>query len=290
MQKKLNKVAIDTNLFLRRFITNQNKSPLLKPMNYGLFSGGKKIRSKILIDVGKIFKVDYKKLIIIGSAVECIHSYSLIHDDLPCMDNDKTRRGKPSTHVKFGESTAVLAGNSLLTLAYEILGNKILKTDYETKVDLINKISECSGHLGIAGGQYLDLNYEHKKVSKKKITEMEIKKTGKLFSFCCVAPLLIKKRSNKEKNFFETIGSEIGLLFQIADDLIDYSGQSSVAGKKTKKDEKQGKATLISLLGYRNAIKYSHKLILKLNKKIKKYGKKSDDLIDTLDYILNRNK
>tara|TARA_B100000900_G_scaffold360257_1_gene332247 strand:- start:71 stop:943 length:873 start_codon:yes stop_codon:yes gene_type:complete len=290
MQKKLNKVAIDTNLFLRRFITNQNKSPLLKPMNYGLFSGGKKIRSKILIDVGKIFKVDYKKLIIIGSAVECIHSYSLIHDDLPCMDNDKTRRGKPSTHVKFGESTAVLAGNSLLTLAYEILGNKILKTDYETKVDLINKISECSGHLGIAGGQYLDLNYEHKKVSKKKITEMEIKKTGKLFSFCCVAPLLIQKRTNKEKKFFETIGSEIGLLFQIADDLIDYSGQSSVAGKKTKKDEKQGKATLISLLGYRNAIKYSHKLILKLNKKIKKYGKKSDDLIDTLDYILNRNK
>ena len=259
-------------------------------MNYGLFSGGKKIRSKILIDVGKIFKVDYKKLIIIGSAVECIHSYSLIHDDLPCMDNDKTRRGKPSTHVKFGESTAVLAGNSLLTLAYEILGNKILKTDYETKVDLINKISECSGHLGIAGGQYLDLNYEHKKVSKKKITEMEIKKTGKLFSFCCVAPLLIQKRTNKEKKFFETIGSEIGLLFQIADDLIDYSGQSSVAGKKTKKDEKQGKATLISLLGYRNAIKYSHKLILKLNKKIKKYGKKSDDLIDTLDYILNRNK
>ena len=290
MQKKLNKVAIDTNLFLRRFITNQNKSPLLKPMNYGLFSGGKKIRSKILIDVGKIFKVDYKKLIIIGSAVECIHSYSLIHDDLPCMDNDKTRRGKPSTHVKFGESTAVLAGNSLLTLAYEILGNKILKTDYETKVDLINKISECSGHLGIAGGQYLDLNYEHKKVSKKKITEMEIKKTGKLFSFCCVAPLLIQKRTNKEKKFFETIGSEIGLLFQIADDLIDYSGQSSVAGKKTKKDEKQGKATLISLLGYRNAIKYSRKLILKLNKKIKKYGKKSDDLIDTLDYILNRNK
>jgi farnesyl diphosphate synthase len=290
MQKKLNKVAIDTNLFLRRFITNQNKSPLLKPMNYGLFSGGKKIRSKILIDVGKIFKVDYKKLIIIGSAVECIHSYSLIHDDLPCMDNDKTRRGKPSTHVKFGESTAVLAGNSLLTLAYEILGNKILKTDYETKVDLINKISECSGHLGIAGGQYLDLNYEHKKVSKKKITEMEIKKTGKLFSFCCVAPLLIQKRTNKEKKFFETIGSEIGLLFQIADDLIDYSGQSSVVGKKTKKDEKKGKATLISLLGYRNAIKYSHKLILKLNKKIKKYGKKSDDLIDTLDYILNRNK
>ena len=290
MQKKLDKVANDTNLFLQRFIKNQKKSPLLKPMNYGLFSGGKKIRSKILIDVGKIFKVDYKKLIIIGSAVECIHSYSLIHDDLPCMDNDKTRRGKPSTHVQFGESTAVLAGNSLLTLSYEILGNKILKLDNETKINLINKISECSGHLGIAGGQYLDLNYEHKKVSKKKIMEMEIKKTGKLFSFCCVAPLLIKNRNDKEKKFFEKIGSEIGLLFQIADDLIDYSGQSSVAGKRTKKDEKQGKATLISLLGHRNAVKYSQSLISKLNKKLENYGSKSNDLINTLDYIIKRKK
>ena len=290
MQKKLDKVANDTNLFLKRFIKNQKKSPLLKPMNYGLFSGGKKIRSKILIDVGKIFKVDYKKLIIIGSAVECIHSYSLIHDDLPCMDNDKTRRGKPSTHVQFGESTAVLAGNSLLTLSYEILGNKILKLDNETKINLINKISECSGHLGIAGGQYLDLNYEHKKVSKKKIMEMEIKKTGKLFSFCCVAPLLIKNRNDKEKKFFEKIGSEIGLLFQIADDLIDYSGQSSVAGKRTKKDEKQGKATLISLLGHRNAVKYSQRLISKLNKKLENYGSKSNDLINTLDYIIKRKK
>ena len=259
-------------------------------MNYGLFSGGKKIRSKILVDVGKIFNIDYKKLIIIGAAVECIHSYSLIHDDLPCMDNDKLRRGKPSTHIKFGESTAVLAGNSLLTMAYEILANKLLKTNDKIKIDLIKKISECSGHLGIAGGQYLDLSYEHKKISEKKIKEMEIKKTGKLFSFCCIAPLIIKSKSKKEIKFFENIGSEIGLLFQIADDLIDYDGKSSIAGKKTKKDQKQGKATLISLLGYRNAIKYSENLIKKLNKKIKKYGSKSKDLINTLNYIFNRNK
>ena len=290
MQTELNKIASDTNLFLKKFIKSQNKSPLLHPMNYGLFSGGKKIRSKILVDVGKIFNVDYKKLIIVGAAVECIHSYSLIHDDLPCMDNDMTRRGKPSTHVKFGESTAVLAGNSLLILAYEILASEFFKINIQTKINLIKNISKCSGHLGIAGGQYLDLNYEHKKVSKKKITEMEIKKTGKLFSFCCVAPLLIKNKKNKEIKYFEKIGSEIGLLFQIADDLIDYVGQSSIAGKKTKKDQKQGKATLISLLGHKNAIKYSDNLIKKINKKINKYGSKSNDLNKTLDYILNRNK
>jgi len=199
MQKELNKIAKDTNIFLNKFIKKQKKSELIVPMKYGLFSGGKKIRSKILFDIGLLFNLNYKSLIIIGSAVECIHAYSLIHDDLPCMDNDSIRRGKPSTHIKFGESTAVLAGNSLLTMAFEILSHKDLNVSEKIKINLINKISESSGHLGIAGGQYLDLNYEHKKVSKKKIIEMEIKKTGKLFSFCCVAPLILKKK-NKTRN------------------------------------------------------------------------------------------
>ena len=290
MQKKLNKIAKDTNLFLKRFIKYQKKTDLITPMQYGLFSGGKKIRSKILSDVGSLFKLDYKSLIIIGSAVECIHAYSLIHDDLPCMDNDSIRRGKPSTHVKFGESTAVLAGNSLLILAFEILSHKDLNLSERTKINLINKISESSGHLGVAGGQYLDLSYEHKKISKRKIIEMEIKKTGKLFSFCCAVPLIIKNKSINEIKKFENIGADIGLLFQVADDLIDYKGSLLAAGKKTGKDKKKGKATLISLLGYKNTIKYANNLILKINNKLKKYGTKSKDLSETLDYILNRKK
>ena len=249
MQAKLNKIVKDTNLFLKNFIKKQNKSELIVPMKYGLFSGGKKIRSKILIDIGSLFKINYKSLIIIGSAVECIHAYSLIHDDLPCMDNDTIRRGKPTTHVKFGESTAVLAGNSLLTMAFEILSHKNLNVSDKIKINLINKISESSGHLGIAGGQYLDLSFERKKVSKKRIVEMEIKKTGKLFSFCCVAPLILKNKSKKEIKKFENIGADIGLLFQVADDLIDSKGSLLIAGKKTGKDKKKGKATLISLLG-----------------------------------------
>ena len=290
MKKKLNKIAKDTNFFLKSFIKRQKKSELIIPMKYGLFSGGKKIRSKILIDVGSLFKINYRSLIIIGSAVECIHAYSLIHDDLPCMDNDPIRRGKPSTHIKFGESTAVLAGNSLLTMAYEILSHKDLNISEKTKVDLINKISESSGHLGIAGGQYLDLSFEHKKISKKRIVEMEIKKTGKLFSFCCVAPLIIKKRNKKEIKKFENIGADIGLLFQVADDLIDDKGNLLDAGKKTGKDKKKGKATLISLLGHKNTIKYANKLIIKINNKLKKYSSKSKNLSETLEYILNRNK
>ena len=290
MQKKLNKIAKDTNSFLKSFIKKQKKSELITPMQYGLFSGGKKIRSKILVDIGHMFKLNYKSLIIIGSAIECIHAYSLIHDDLPCMDNDTIRRGKPSAHVKFGESTAVLAGNSLLTMAFEILSHKDLNISEKIKIDLINKISKSSGHLGVAGGQYLDLSYEHKKISKKKIIEMEIKKTGKLFSFCCAVPLILKKKNKKEIQKFENIGADIGLLFQVADDLIDYKGNIKIAVKKTGKDKKKGKATLISLLGYKNTIKYANNLILKINSKLKKYGAKSNNLSATLEYILNRNK
>tara|TARA_B110000285_G_C15108621_1_gene609614 strand:- start:1007 stop:1879 length:873 start_codon:yes stop_codon:yes gene_type:complete len=290
MKNKLIKTIKDTNLFLKNFIKKQKKTELIQPMTYGLFSGGKKIRSKVLLDIGSLFKIDYKTLIIISAAVECIHAYSLIHDDLPCMDNDKLRRGKPSTHIKFGESTAVLAGNSLLTMAFEILSNSNLKINNKTKVVLIKELSKCSGHLGIAGGQFLDLSFEKKKISKKRIIDMEIKKTGKLFSFCCMAPLIIRNKNIKDIKFFEKVGSNIGLLFQVADDLIDFKGSSKIAGKKTKKDEKQGKATLISLLGYKNAIKYSYKIKSKIIKDLKKYKLNLGNIEETLNYILTRNK
>ena len=289
MKKKLNKVAKDTNLFLKKFILNQKKTDLLNPIKYGLLPGGKKIRSKLIVDVGKIFNIEYKKLIQIGAAVECIHAYSLIHDDLPCMDNDRLRRGKLSTHAKFGESTAILAGNSLLTIAFEILSQPSLKIDYKSKINLISLLSKSAGHTGIAGGQYSDLKYEKKRKSFKKIVDMQINKTGKLFSFCCMAPVLLSKK-NKYLKLFNSIGSKIGLLFQIADDLIDYSGSTKKAGKKTRKDSKKGKATLIGLLGYKNTVKYGDRLKLEILNKIKKFGNKNKDLSDTINYILIRTK
>ncbi len=290
MKKNLNKIARDTNFYLKNFINKQDNSKLIPAMKYGLFPGGKKIRSKILLDIGSLLSIDYKKLIIIGAAVECIHAYSLIHDDLPCMDDDKIRRGKPSTHIKFGESTAVLAGNSLQTMACEILASPSLKIKEKTKINLIKNLSKSSGHLGIAGGQYLDLSYEKKKIPKNKIIEMEKKKTGKLFSFCCAAPAIIKNKSNREIKFFENIGLNIGLLFQIADDLIDFKGDPKKAGKKTGKDQKKGKATLIRLLGYKNSIKYCDKIIADINRNLKKYGSNSKNIKETLNYILNRDK
>ena len=289
MQIELNKIAKDTNLFLLKFLSKQGKTDLIKPMRYSLLPGGKKIRSKLTVDIGKIFNIKYKHLIRLGAAVECIHAYSLVHDDLPCMDNDTLRRGKLSTHKKFGESTAILAGNSLLTIAFEILSDKNFRINESSKIKLIKLIAECSGHSGIAGGQYSDLSFERKKIPLKKIINMQTKKTGKLFSFCCMAPLIIiKKNINLKK--FEKIGSDIGLLFQIADDLIDFSGSTEKAGKKTKKDLKKGKATLIKLIGKKNAIKYGNKLKLSIFNRINIFGQKSNNLKDTINYILERNR
>ncbi len=290
MKNKLIKVARETNLYLKDYIIKQKKSNLIGPIKYGLFSGGKKIRSKILVDIGKIFKVNYKTLIKIGAAIECVHAYSLIHDDLPCMDNDVLRRGKPCTHIKYGESTAVLAGNSLLTMAFEILTGKNLKVSEKIKIELIKNLSECTGHTGVAGGQYLDLYYEKKKVSVKKVVDMQIKKTGKLFSFCCMAPLVIKNKDTNVINFFNKIGSDIGLLFQITDDLIDFKGNTNYVGKRTKKDKKRGKATIVDLLGYKKTIKYCDKLKFNLFKKLNKYGSRSKDIQETVEYISTRNK
>ena len=289
MQKKLNKIVNKTNAYLYRYFSKQKKTELLKPMLYGLLPGGKKIRSKILFDVGSIFKLDNRKILQVAAAVECIHAYSLIHDDLPCMDNDSLRRGKLTTHKKFGESTAILAGNSLLTIAFQILSHKGLNLSEKKKIKLINLLSESSGHSGIAGGQFLDLSYEKVKKNKKQIIDMQIKKTGRLFSFCCIAPVIMSGKT-KYMRKFSKIGNEIGLLFQIADDLIDLRGKTTKAGKKTKKDFKMGKATLISLLGTNNTIKYADNLKLKIFKSLKIFGKKSDDFKETINYILSRSK
>ena len=163
MKKILNKNAKKTDIFLKKYLEKQTFSDLVLPMKYGSLSGGKKIRSSVVLGAGKLFNIDAAKLLNVCAAVECIHSYSLIHDDLPCMDDDKIRRGKPAAHIKFGESTAILAGNSLLTLAFEMITDQNYKIENKSKIELVRSLAYCSGHAGIAGGQYLDLNFEKKK-------------------------------------------------------------------------------------------------------------------------------
>ena len=275
--------------FLKNFLKNQKKTELLKAMTYGSLSGGKKIRSSIIISTGKLFKIKISKLLRICAAIECIHSYSLIHDDLPCMDDDKTRRGKPSTHIKFGEATAVLAGNSLLTLAFEIISDKKYLINSNLKNELIKALAECSGHTGVAGGQELDLKFENKKKTFSQIINMQKKKTGKLFNFCCFSVGVIAKRNLKEKKALGSLGEDIGLLFQLADDFLDVSGSAKETGKSIKKDKKKGKSTLISLIGYKKAYTFAIKLKKKILKRLLKYGNKSKDLANTVEFILGRN-
>ena len=287
--QELDKIAKDTNLFLEKVLSNKNKKSYLnQPMKYGVFSGGKRFRSAIIVNTGKIFNIDYKKLIIIGAAVECIHSYSLIHDDLPSMDNDDLRRGKLATHKKFNEFTAILAGNSLLTLAFEILSKEDLKFSSKIQNELIKTLAIYSGSLGLAGGQYADLTYEKNKISKEKIIDIQINKTGKLFAFCCESAAIIKGFNHQPRNILKKIGLDIGLLFQITDDLIDYKGDAKIVGKPTRRDESKGKPTLVSLIGYKSTLTYLNNLKKRTNIKIKKYGIKSKDLLQSVEFILNR--
>ena len=286
---KLNTIASNTNSYLKSFFLKQkSNSYLLQPMKYGVFSGGKRFRSTIVVNTGRIFNIDYKKLIIIGSAIECIHSYSLIHDDLPSMDNDELRRGKLTVHKKFNEFTAILAGNSLLTLAFEILSGNNLQLSQNYKNELIKTLSMCAGHSGLAGGQYSDLTFENKSILKKNIINMQKKKTGELFGFCCESVAIIKGVNSIKRKKLKEIGINIGLLFQIVDDLIDYKGDSMIVGKPTRSDEKKGKATLVNLLGYEETINFAKNLKKKINQQIKKYGTKANDLLDSVEFILKR--
>jgi farnesyl diphosphate synthase len=289
IKKKLSKNAKKIDKFLIRYLKNQKHSLLINPMKYGVISGGKKIRSTIIFDAGKIFNISEKKLINICAAVECIHSYSLIHDDLPCMDNDSIRRGKPATHIKYGEASAVLAGSSLLTLAFEIITDKKYSLNSKLKNEIVSSLAGCSGHTGIAGGQELDLKYENKNKKLTQIIDMQKKKTGKLFNFCLYAVGVVANKSSKEKIFLSNLGEEIGLLFQLADDFLDIMGSKKLAGKLVKKDIKKGKSTLLNLLGDKKAYKYAYKLKKKILRKLKKHGKKAQDLINTIEFILGRN-
>ena len=288
MLKNIKQNAKIVDIFIKKYFNTQKYSELVPVMKYGTLFGGKKIRSTIIFNTSKIFNIRSNQIINLCAAVECIHSYSLIHDALPCMDNDTLRRGKPSTHIKFGESTAILAGNSLLTLAFEIIADKKFNVDKTVKLNLIKKLSECAGHVGIAGGQFLDLNYEKKKIDFKKIINMQRKKTGKLFEFCCLAPAIIAKKNIKTQKEMSMVGAELGLLFQIADDLLDIKGNKKNTGKPVKKDKKKGKSTLIKSFGYEKTLGFALDRKKMIINKLKKYGKKSNKLIEVSDFILNR--
>lgn len=288
-EKNISKVAKDVDIFLKKFLSKKKQqSKLYHAIKYGLFSGGKKFRSYLVINSGKLFNLNYKNLIVIGAAVECMHSYSLIHDDLPSMDNDDYRRGKKSTHKVFGESTAILAGNSLLTLAFEILTSNQLNSNYKVKSDLVYSLASSAGYTGIAGGQFLDLKFEKMKVNKNLIVDMQNKKTGELISFCLESAAILSGK-NSHRKFLKNIGMNLGLLFQITDDLLDIFGDTKKIGKPTRRDNQKGKATIIKNIGVNKTIEFCYKLVDSITERLKnKYRTRADSLIDSVNFLLRR--
>ena len=288
-EKKIVKVASHVDIFLKNYLKKRTENTqLFNALKYGLFSGGKKFRSYLIVTSGKLFNLNYKQLIAIGAAVECMHSYSLIHDDLPSMDDDDFRRGKKSTHKVFGEATAILAGNSLLTLAFEILSSNNININAKSKINLINALASSAGHSGIAGGQYLDLKFEKTRVNKNLIIDMQNKKTGELISFCTESAAIIANK-NSHRKFLKRIGLDIGLLFQITDDLLDLYGDKNKTGKPTRRDKQKGKATVIKSLGVNKTIEFCYELLDNITDKLEnKYGSRANSLVDSVNFLLRR--
>ena len=288
-EKKIVKVASHVDIFLKNYLKKRiQNTHLFQALKYGLFSGGKKFRSYLIVTSGKLFNLNYKQLIAVGAAVECMHSYSLIHDDLPSMDDDDFRRGKKSTHKVFGEATAILAGNSLLTLAFEILSSNNININTKSKINLINALASSAGYSGIAGGQFLDLKFEKMRVNKNLIIDMQNKKTGELISFCTESAAILANKNSHRKSL-KKIGLDIGLLFQITDDLLDLYGDKNKTGKPTRRDKKNGKATIIKSLGVNKTIEFCYKLLDDITDKLEnKYGSRADSLVDSVNFLLRR--
>ena len=286
-QGDLKVIAGQVNSFLKDYFQSQSAdNKLYEAMKYGLFSGGKMIRSYLVHSACKIFDISKKDYLPIAAAVECVHSYSLIHDDLPSMDNDDFRRGKESTHKAYGEFTAILAGSSLLTMAFEIISNSKIDISHEKKIEIVHALSSCSGHLGIAGGQFFDLSLKKEKVDKDNIIDMQNKKTGALMGFCVeVAPILADKKDLREK--FKKLGIKLGLLFQIADDFLDKYGKEDVLGKPVNQDDTKGKNTLINYLGEEQTKDFIKNLKKEIESELVSFSN-TDALLNCMNFIVDR--
>ncbi len=265
-----------------------DNSILSKAIYYGSNNGGKRIRPFLVNIASKIAKLNPHNCFILSASIECIHSYSLIHDDLPCMDDDDFRRGKLSTHKKFDEATAILAGDALHDIAFELISSELRNINYKSNIILINYLSVCIGHKGLALGQALDLEFENKNITKNKILNMYLNKTGKLFEFSFAAPFLLVNSNINKINFAKEYGLLFGLIFQITDDFIDEIGTFEKIGKTPGKDFKQGKSTICKAIGKENVLKMCNKKIIDFEKRYKFYLNKNNELIEILKYCLTR--
>jgi len=261
---------------------------VIDAMEYALMAGGKRVRPFLVMEGARIFGVSENSALRVAAAVECAHTYSLIHDDLPCMDDDDMRRGQPSVHKKFDEATAVLAGDALLTLAFEILSDDSTHSDARVRCELINYLAKSLGVNGMVGGQMFDLLAENQELDKIRITRLQRMKTGALIVFSGKAGAILGKAEERRRQAIKGYAHDIGLAFQIVDDLLDEEGSSEDIGKTAGKDAAAGKATLVSLVGIDQARTMAEMLTNQAVQHLELFGDKAENLRNLAKFIINR--
>ncbi|MBO0662255.1 polyprenyl synthetase family protein [Jiella flava] len=257
---------------------------LLNAMRHGVLNGGKRLRPFLVCETAKLFGGDPKAAMQVALAIECIHSYSLVHDDLPAMDDDDLRRGKPTVHKAFDEATAILAGDALLTLSFGLVA-AVEALSAETRVKLVILMSKRAGAPGMVGGQVLDMQAKEKRRSEIEITRMQAMKTGALISCCCEAGALIASASDDDRTRMRRYGENVGIAFQLADDILDEYGDAEVVGKALRKDRGQGKQTLALIYGKRALEDRLAALITGAEELLQPFGERGEVLAEAARFV-----
>ncbi len=261
---------------------------LFEAMRYGTLGGGKRLRAFLVRTGAELAGADDRGALLVGAAVEMIHGYSLIHDDLPSMDDDDMRRGKPSCHVAFDEATAILAGDALLTLAFELAADPRVHPDPSIRCDLVRAMALAAGGKGMVGGQMIDLAAEHSVVDYQLIAMLEGMKTGALIAFSCEAGAILAGRDAGFRESVREYGHDIGLAFQVIDDVLDATGDETALGKKVGKDAAAGKATFLAALGMDGARREALALVERAVVRLEGFDERADALRAFGKYVLTR--
>ena len=263
-----------------------HQAVIMDAMRYSAMGGGKRLRPFLMVETAGLFDFETEALWYVAAALECIHVFSLIHDDLPCMDDDDLRRGKPTCHVAFDEAIAVLAGDALETIAFELIAQCDAPSD--TRIRLITDLARASGVHGMIGGQVMDIKVTEEQRNEAIITQLQELKTGALITYAVRAGAIIAGALDSELKALTDYADDMGLAFQIKDDILDVEGDQNLIGKTVGKDENLGRATFVSILGLEGAKKRAAEMGERSKSHLEPFGEKSKILCDTVDFVLNR--
>jgi farnesyl diphosphate synthase len=292
LKTALEEIAVDMDRAFEFLLAvpNDGRARLYEAMRHAAIGGGKRLRPLLVMASASLFNVSREAALRVGTAIECIHVYSLVHDDMPCMDDDDLRRGKPTVHKAFDEATAVLAGDSLHALAFEILADEATHADPFVRAELVMELARASGPAGMAGGQMMDLMAADGVFDIATVTRLQQLKTGALIAFCLEAGAILGRVPPEGRQSLRGYARDVGLAFQIADDVLDAEGDAALAGKALQKDADAGKATFLSLLGIDRAKAQMHMLVEQAIAHLNGFGKEADLLRAIARYTVERDR